>query len=76
MRVSKWGNSLALRLPSPIVEALDLKEGDEIEVEVLGTRRFKIARDRGREKAFARLKALSRPLPKGFRFSRDEANER
>lgn len=76
MRVSRWGNSLAVRLPAPVVVALGLKEGDDIEVEVVGARRFRIARDAGREKALARLKTLSRPLPKGFRFSRDEANER
>jgi antitoxin MazE len=76
VRVSKWGNSLAVRLPSLVVEALDLKEGDEIEIQVVSSRRFEVARDKGRERALARLKALSRPLPKGFRFDRDEANER
>jgi Antidote-toxin recognition MazE, bacterial antitoxin len=28
MQVAKWGNSLAVRLPATVVEALDLKEGD------------------------------------------------
>jgi hypothetical protein len=32
--------------------------------------------DDSRAKALARLKALRRPLPKGFRFDRREANER
>ncbi|PYU56166.1 MAG: hypothetical protein DMG55_25150 [Acidobacteria bacterium] len=32
MRVSKWGNSLAVRLPTAVVDALDLKEGDQIEI--------------------------------------------
>ena len=32
MRVSTWGNSLAIRLPASVVEALRLKEGDEVEV--------------------------------------------
>lgn len=31
-RVSKWGNSLAIRLPASVVEALQLREGDDIEV--------------------------------------------
>lgn len=30
MQVAKWGNSLAVRLPTAVVEALDLKEGDQI----------------------------------------------
>jgi antitoxin MazE len=76
MQVAKWGNSLAVRLPKAVVEALGLKEGDEIEIEIAGLRRFAIARDKSREQALARLRALKRPLPKGFRFDRDEANER
>lgn len=76
MQVAKWGNSLAIRLPKAVVDALDLKEGDEIEIEVAGMRRFEIARDRSREEALARLQALKRPLPKGFKFDRNEANER
>ena len=33
-------------------------------------------RDRSREDALAKLKAMNWSLPPGFRFSRDEANER
>jgi antitoxin MazE len=76
MRVAKWGNSLAVRLPRTVVEALELREGDEIEIAVAGPRRFEVGRDRSREEALATLRALRRPLPKGFRFDRDEANER
>ena len=76
MQVSKWGNSLAVRLPQALVEALNLKEGDEIEITVAGTREFEVSRDRKREEAFARLRALKRPLPPGFKFDREEANER
>ena len=76
MQVSKWGNSLAVRLPQALVEALNLKEGDEIEITVAGTREFEVSRDRKREEAFRRLQALKRPLPPGFKFDRDEANER
>ena len=75
MQVAKWGNSLAVRLPRAVVEALKLKEGDEIEIVVESPRRFGIARDRRREKALAKIRALRRPLPPGFRFDRDEANE-
>jgi hypothetical protein len=51
MQVSKWGNSLAVRLPAVVVEALDLKEGDEIEISIAGKRDFKVARDRSKERA-------------------------
>ncbi len=76
MRISKWGNSLAIRLPKAVIDTLKLKEGDDVEVIVAGTRRFEIARDSRREAALTRLRALKRPLPAGFRFVRDEANER
>ena len=76
MQVSKWGNSLAVRLPAAIVEALGLQEGDDIEIVIAGDRRFEIARDTTRQDALAHLKTLRRPLPKGFRFDRDEAHER
>lgn len=59
MRVSKWGNSLAVRLPATVVETLGLKEGDESRAEALRV-----------------LQSLGRPLPPGFKFDREEANER
>ena len=51
MQVSKWGNSLAIRLPQAVVEALQLKEGDEIEISVGGTREFAVDRDRRRARS-------------------------
>jgi antitoxin MazE len=76
MQVSKWGNSLAIRLPAAVVEALKLKDGDQIEVRIAGSREFEIDRDRSREEAIARLRRLRRPLPPGFTFDRDAAHER
>ena len=76
MQVGKWGNSLAVRLPAALVEALGLKEGDEVQVEVADPRRFRIGRDTARDDAVEALRALGWTLPPGFRFSRDEANER
>jgi antitoxin MazE len=76
MPVAKWGNSLAVRLPAAVVEALELKEGDQIEIRIAGDRSFEVRRDKSRERALARLRKLRRPLPPGFRFDRDEANAR
>jgi antitoxin MazE len=76
MRVAKWGNSLAVRLPESVVKVLGLKSGDEIEIVVTGTRQFQVGHERSRERALARLRALKRPLPKGFRLEREQANER
>lgn len=76
MQVAKWGNSLAVRLPAKVVQALELKEGDQIEIRIAGRREFEIARDRSAEKAIERIRRLRRPLPPGFKFDRLEANER
>jgi antitoxin MazE len=76
MQVAKWGNSLALRLPAAVVEALSLKAGDHIEVRIVGDREFEIGADTRRKAALERLEALSRPLPAGFQFSRSEVEDR
>ena len=76
MQVGKWGNSLAVRLPAAVVETLNLSEGDEITIEIASSRTLRVAREMTRHEALARMDALARPLPPGFRFSRDEANER
>ena len=76
MQVARWGNSLAVRLPASVVEALDLKEGDDIEIQIAGERAFDVARDRSRERALERVRSLRKPLPPGWRFDRDEANAR
>ena len=61
MQVSRWGNSLAVRLPAAVVEALGLQEGDEIAIEVA---------------ALETLRTLGWTLPPGFCFDRTEANAR
>lgn len=76
MQVSKWGNSLAVRLPAAVVEALGLKEGDEIEISVAGKREFRVARDRSKQKALDQLRQMKWSFPADFRFNREEINER
>jgi antitoxin MazE len=76
MQVSKWGNSLAVRLPAVVVEALELKEGDEIEIHVAETREFAVARKPGRRELLKRLRTFRGRLPEDFKFDRDEANAR
>jgi antitoxin MazE len=76
MQVSKWGNSLAIRLPAQVVDALELKEGDHIEIRVAEDRVFEVGRDQSRQRALAKLRKLRRPLPPGFVFDRADANAR
>jgi antitoxin MazE len=34
MKIARWGNSLAVRIPQPLAEQARLGEGDEVEVSV------------------------------------------
>ncbi len=76
MRVAKWGNSLAIRLPAAVVAALELKEGDEIEIHAADVREIAVMKKPGREELLRRLRAFRGRLPPDFRFDRDEANAR
>ena len=64
MHVSKWGNSLAIRLPAAVVEVLALKEGDEIEITVTDSRMFKASR----AELLERLRAFRGRLPLDFQI--------
>jgi antitoxin MazE len=44
MRVEELGNSLPVRLPASVVDALELKEGDEIEIHAADERDFSACR--------------------------------
>jgi len=76
MQVSKWGNSLAIRLPASVVEALGLREGDDIEVIIASDRVFKIEKKPGTEAFLEQLRKYRGRLPADFKFDREEANER
>ena len=76
MQVSKWGNSLAVRLPAAIVEALHLKEGDDIEIHVVGARTFAVKKAPAARELLASLRKFRGKLPADFKFDRIEANER
>ena len=76
MRVAKWGNSLAVRLPKELVEALGLTAGDEVDIVSATPHRLEIGKDVRREQALERIRARKWPVPEGYRFDRDEANER
>jgi len=76
MQVARWGNSLAVRLPAAVVEALQLKEGDEIDIRIDDERSFAVARKPGREDWLKRLRAFRGRMPADFKFDRDEANDR
>lgn len=76
MQVSKWGNSLAIRLPVTVVEALQLRDGDDIEVHVAGTRIFEVKKTLGGQEWLQRLRKFRGRLPADFVFDRTDVHER
>ena len=76
MKVAKWGNSLAIRLPAGLVKALDIKEGDDIEVDVAGKRQLDVHRKEDVRAMLIRLRKYRGRIPADFKFDRLEASER
>ncbi len=76
MQVSKWGKSLAVRLPKKLVESLKLKAGDLLVVVGSAKGVIEVAKDDRRRRALDELAALNWDLPENYKFDRDEANSR
>jgi antitoxin MazE len=76
MRVANWGNSLAVRLPASLVEELDLKAGDEVELTPNATKSFEVSKKPTRNELIDRFRVFRGILPADFKFDREEANAR
>ncbi|GHA61582.1 AbrB family transcriptional regulator [Amylibacter ulvae] len=75
MQVSKWGNSLAVRLPASLIRELGLKEGDKINLK--GSKSDLIVkRHRREDEILSDLRRFRGSLKSSDRLSRDGANER
>lgn len=76
MRVARWGNSLAVRLPVGLVREMQLSEGDTVDLRRLDDAVLGVGIDERRRWAIEAMRALARPLPEGYKFDREEANAR
>ncbi len=76
MRVSKWGNSLAVRLPKALVDELHLAPGDELSVVAASKEEIAVEKRDRRAEFLEAMKQFRFELPPGYKFDRDEANER
>jgi antitoxin MazE len=78
MHVAKLGEENAVRLPDEVVEALGLKQGDEVSIRITGPREIEIGSNRRltREEALERIRAANWPLPPDYKFNREELHER
>lgn len=80
MQVAKWGNSLGVRLPVALVRKLGISEGDELVVlpaaRRAGAPAVQISREASKTERLQAMRRHRAAMPEGFRFNRDEANER
>jgi antitoxin MazE len=76
MQVSKWGNSLAVRLPKALVEELGLAPGDELRVVKASKGQIAVEKADKRAEFLKQMEQFRWPAPEGYKFDRDEANER
>ena len=77
MQIAKWGNSLAVRIPAAVAQALELKEGDDIEILVAEPRVFAIRKRPAAPAAFLeKVRRFRGRIPADFIFDREEANAR
>ncbi len=75
MQISKWGNSLAVRLPASLVRSLNLKEGDNIEL-FPNDEGYAVVRTKTAEEVLADLKQFRGRLSGAQHLTREEANGR
>ncbi|MCA0401549.1 MAG: AbrB/MazE/SpoVT family DNA-binding domain-containing protein [Proteobacteria bacterium] len=76
MQVSKWGNSLAVRLPKKLVETMKLQPGDELTIVDASKHAVAVSKVDRRNAALERMRSRGWMPPADFKFDRDEANER
>ena len=76
MMVSRWGNSLAVRLPKALVEQLGLAPGDELNVVEASKQQLAVEKVDRRAEFLQQMQQFRWPAPEGYRFDRDEANAR
>jgi antitoxin MazE len=78
MKIAKWGNSLAIRLPAELVEKLGVKEGDEIDA-TPGVSRDAVTlkRKKSKEELWEAVRRIrqTNPIPAGSKFTRADAYE-
>jgi antitoxin MazE len=81
MQVSKWGNSLAVRLPVALVQELGIADGDELLLQPAPRQAslpatVSVTRLPGKLEQLQAMRGFRTPWPTEFSFDRDEANAR
>ncbi|MGJ5139651.1 AbrB/MazE/SpoVT family DNA-binding domain-containing protein [Bradyrhizobium oligotrophicum] len=76
MQVIKVDDSLAVLLPKTLVDELGIKEGDDVNVLSIAKDAVAVQKAATRAEFLKQIDQFRFPLPEGYKFDRDEANER
>ena len=76
MKIAKWGNSLAVRIPTEFADEHGLAAGDSIDLSMEASERLDILRQRTLDQMFEDVRKLRAVMPPDVKFTREEANER
>jgi antitoxin MazE len=76
MKLAKWGNSFAFRVPAELMRKMNLTPDEDFQFRQTGEDSFEIIRDRRRQEALEAIRRLAKPLPPGYKFNREEIHER
>lgn len=74
MKITKLGDGLAVVIPDEVAEALNLRAGDDVQVQITPEKQRPTPQER--KEIIARMREMARPLPEGWKFDREEANRR
>jgi antitoxin MazE len=74
MKISKWGNSLAIRIPADVAQSLGFVEGDQVRVDAENGK-LVAEKELTKEELFDRVKKLRGLIPAGYKFKRSDAYE-
>ena len=77
MKVAKWGNSLAVRLPKETAEALGVSEGDDIAFDHTPDGEVKLRRTRDFAEWVEHIRETYKDrIPAGYRYKRADGQRR
>lgn len=72
MQIARWGNSLAVRIPSSLARAFSISEGDEVEIVAGENGTIVLRPSRAKAEALAEIDRLARPVAADWKLSFEE----
>jgi antitoxin MazE len=76
MKLAKWGNSYAFRVPAELIKNMNLTSDEEFQFRQTGEDSFEISRDRRRQEALEKIRKMRIVVPDDFVFNRAEIYDR